>query len=51
VDDGGVEKIGLTQLQHRAGKDGLKTAIRLPPSKCAASWRKHTTRWADIRSA
>jgi len=39
VDDGGVEKIGLMQLQHRAGKDGLKTAIRLPPSKCAINAR------------
>jgi hypothetical protein len=33
ADDGGVEKIGLMQLQHRAGKHGLETAIRLPLSK------------------
>src|ERR1035437_3821343 len=27
VDDGGVEKIGLMQLQHRAGKDGPVTEM------------------------
>jgi len=35
VDHGGIEEIGLMQLQQRACKDGLKTAIRLPPSKGA----------------
>jgi hypothetical protein len=39
VDDGGVEEIGLMQLQHRACKDGLKTAICLSPSKCAINAR------------
>ena len=39
VDHGGIEEIGLMQLQHRACKDGLKTAIRLPPSKGAINAR------------
>jgi hypothetical protein len=38
-DHGGVEEIGLMQLQHRACKDGLTTAIRLPPSKGAINAR------------
>ena len=39
MDDGGVEEIGLMKLQHRAGKNGVKTAIGLPPSKCAINAR------------
>ena len=35
MDDSGVEKIGLMKLAHRTCKNGVKTAVRLPPSKRA----------------
>ena len=34
MDDCGVEEIGSMKLQHRACKHGIKTAVRLPLSKC-----------------
>ena len=34
VDDRDVEEIGSMKLQHRACKNGIKTAVRLPLSKC-----------------
>ena len=39
MDDSGVEKIGLMKHCHRTCKNGVKTAVRLPPSKRAVDAR------------
>src|SRR5579883_2550673 len=39
MNDSGVEKIGLVKHCHRSFKNGVKTAVRLPPSKRAVDPR------------
>ena len=48
MDDSGVEKIGLMKRCHRTCKNGVKTAVRLPPSKRTVDARVMNFRTAFV---